>query len=509
MTEFLDDCCLTLPESMDPLDETSSETQSRDCAVDDLVQSLLKDLPVQVQLPQCLFPFLNQLLYWVYANDFHNLRVRQTYQRSKYHFMTRKSQRCFSWENTHAQDPLVAQTDQSQINEATTTTKRSDMNASQGFSPAKVLDRLLIVLRSQHTVRYGALLDSPQIDLRTIVLEHFTHPHDFFDKGITADHEQLDSLGGDMRSHRPAIYIHQISEYRYVGQADLLARRVIKEHRSSMYRALNPSLHYWMWEQLPNAKHTWAVLAYVPTDMVPSEQQGLLMNLFEMLGSLLFQTLPSHALDTYLDPSITRTVFTKGLNVALPIYQNLNQGASIHHLARSKDPLLQQYYTNTLIRSTAARQTTMLSHSIIKYVDGVDVTLTPVVYANPNRVTTAVVAVRHVSREIFKQHLDALEIEWGDTVTVNVEVNPTTAHDFAFAQDAGREDPARRLAIRLTSQAGKFIYIHGKGDRQVWWANSLADEFEGVDEETSRRSERRWFKPVNKKNKFLNTAHWP
>ncbi|KAL8955846.1 MAG: hypothetical protein Q9183_006505, partial [Haloplaca sp. 2 TL-2023] len=50
-----------------------------------------------------------------------------------------------------------------------------------------------------------------------------------------------------------------------------------------------------------------------------------LINIFEMLSALLFQTLPAEALDKYVEPSILRTPGEKGLNIALPISQGRTQ----------------------------------------------------------------------------------------------------------------------------------------------------------------------------------------
>ncbi|KAL8867608.1 MAG: hypothetical protein Q9174_005552 [Haloplaca sp. 1 TL-2023] len=88
-----------------------------------------------------------------------------------------------------------------------------------------------------------------------------------------------------------------------------------------MYRAKNPSLHYYVWDNFPTVPHVWSVLAYVPLRLVADEYKTPLINVFEMMGTLLFQTLQSEALDKYLDPYIMRTPGRKGLNVALPISQ--------------------------------------------------------------------------------------------------------------------------------------------------------------------------------------------
>ena len=284
-------------------------------------------------------------------------------------------------------------------------------------------------------------------------------------------------------------------------------------------------------------QHVWAVLAHVPVDLVATEHQAPLINIFEMLGALLFQTLPADALDTYLDPIVVRTDGWKGLNIALPIfhgraqkgapvekssvprhsldepemdlgYQDLSENdfteqyfielrAASTHWQYSDDPLIQAFLTAAIEKGVVTRKATMLNETTSKLLNGKDVVLKPSNLKSYNRSKRTTIHARNVSQFIFQKTLDEMGAKWGDTVNVKCEINPVAAHTNAYALDAREDDAAKRLGIKMTAREGRYIWLKGKGENKVFRANALVDELEGVEESVSRATEPRWFRPAD------------
>ncbi|KAL8886313.1 MAG: hypothetical protein Q9215_005964 [Flavoplaca cf. flavocitrina] len=480
------------------------ESRIRDDSINEILVSLLEDRSATYKLPQLVYAFLNQLLYWVYGTGFLNSRVRQTYQSSKHHLKKRQEQLSLTWANAnHYSTP---QFHRSGSNDAFLSARDLHERVSSAFTIESVIDHLLLVIHKKHKAQYGRLIES-QIDLRAVLLSHLRIPMHLFHHGVPTTHEQIKAIGGDTEAHRPGVYLHRVGTYMYVGQATDLFKRIVREHQSPSYRIREPSLHYWVWQQLPEAEHTWVVLANGPDLSDDSTHGQLLLNLLEMIGALMFQTLPAEALDIYLDPSIKRTVSGSGLNIALPLHQSDgSRGARLAHLGQSEDPVFREYYAQALIRLRATRRKTVLSQAYVNYLDGHDVVLTPTKLSETNRSKRTTIFVRNVSQIIYQHHLDQLGVAWGDSITVRCEVTTYAAHPNAYAQDATPVDPSQRLGIRLISGAGVSIWLQGKGDNKAQRANSLVDELEGVSEAESRTLQRRWFRPPDKRNKFINVV---
>ena len=109
----------------------------------------------------------------------------------------------------------------------------------------------------------------------------------------------LTNIGGDLHCHRRAIYLHIIWHpddnandfFLYVSQSTDLAKR-LSDHMNPLFRIKHPSLHYYVWDSRPGNLSAFVVLAYLdePTKFSIGNDQ-LKMNLVELWGALIFQTL--------------------------------------------------------------------------------------------------------------------------------------------------------------------------------------------------------------------------
>ncbi|KAL8935446.1 MAG: hypothetical protein Q9211_004700 [Gyalolechia sp. 1 TL-2023] len=371
MRDHLDDYDITLPSTRLPADETESQKGEREATLNDYME-LLEDekLPPHVDIFFTGRFLQNIILRSVWYQDFHNPTLRVTMLAAEDHLKRKQTpKRKFtggslaSRRRPRSENPLI------------------------GVSPEVVLDFLLDTLKKYHGTAMG----------------------------IPTDYEILEKLGQDMSTSQPAIYMHLTNEYRYVGQAKDLSARVSRIHRSKVYRSTNPCLHYYVWEQLEAPVDFWVVLANVPIFHVQPDCRGLLLNIFEMLFALLFQTLPDTALDVYLDPNIALQS-VRGLNVALPIHQchavgDSDVGTPIHYLKDSSDPLMRGYYEDTCRRRSETLIKTRLHMALQKFVEGVEITLIPMNYKDGGR--SQWLSIRHVRIiAITRRFLDALGIDW-------------------------------------------------------------------------------------------------
>ena len=150
------------------------------------------------------------------------------------------------------------------------------------------------------------------------------------------------SIGGDLSSQDAGVYVHIIREkagslYLYVGQAQVLERRILN-HQNPNYRRLNPSLHYHVLDSSPMMQGSFVVITCgQPASTIRQSE----LNIIEMFTCLLFQTLPERTLRKYLPGAVDIVDPGAHLNVAAPIYQGLsNPGWSLLLVRDSKDPLI-------------------------------------------------------------------------------------------------------------------------------------------------------------------------
>lgn len=469
-------------------DEQKERTEALSAFFDEAVDSLkedllIEDLPWHLDL-RCMDSFiLRKLLAQVWHQDFHNAKVRERYRDAEAHLEKRRAELKRKWHPS--------------IPESRKKAKVADTVA--GFTPEMVLDSLLDTLRQYHSARYGSIMNDEAIDLKDIVLSNLAPQLEkMFLDGVPTTQQDLEKLDTDTTQRKAAVYMHLVNHYRYVGQARDLNQRIWSQHMSKFYRNSHPCLHYRVMDALPNAESIWVVLAYLPIDEVKPEYTGLLLNIFEMLGALLFQTLTQHALDVYLDPKIERQVGLVGLNIALPIHQpqeaidNDDRGAPIHELQPCKDALVAKYYRQTTMSAVEKRRETMISKTHQDLINGSERTMSSAGLKSGR--VEGLIVLRLVQLKFNSNQLKKLGISIGDTVTIRVEIDPVAAHDFTYATAALPTDPAMRLAIKCTTRAGVEHYLHSSGDEKAQIVNSLVDELEGVPLAESKKKHRRFFK---------------
>ncbi|KAL9602485.1 MAG: hypothetical protein Q9219_001778 [cf. Caloplaca sp. 3 TL-2023] len=522
MRKHLRHYSISLPLNKDLEMETEEQTIAREATLQDFVELCLSDDKLPPDISKEYFN-MHILTMFLYAAWFVNLSAEDAPQSNSQSLeeLSDSDMEILSDSDVKALDnPLVLQVQRAAQDHLGSIGRKRKFEAPLpssrkkprpettfvGFTPEKVLDYLLSTLKEYHSSRYGGLFKAKGIELKELILSGLSDQlQSMFSDGIPVDHDGLRNLDQVTMTDRPVIYMHLINQYRYVGQARDGGRRIVSQHRSKIYRARNPCLHYSVWDSLTSPEELWVVLAYVPIFEVEPVCRGLLLNVYEMLGSLLFQTLTTDALDIYLVPDIARQTVTTGLNVALPIHQpqlaaESEVGAPVHELKLSSDTLVLQYYADVKQRATEASRKTRLSQAHLELITGFRRRLT--LSNNAAKHVVAFVHVREILLQFYPKQMRMLNIEYGDSVTIKCEVSWLVAHEHAYATDALNGEAARRLAISCTTDAGLSVYWHDGGDTKAQMANSLVDELEGVPIEESRKRDRRWFRSHSKrKNK--------
>ena len=174
----------------------------------------------------------------------------------------------------------------------------------------------------------------------------------------------LINIGGDLNCHRPAVYLHIIwhpdddnEEFLlYVGQSIDLKNR-LKDHMNPLNRNRHPSLHYHAWDLRPGNLSAFVVIAYLDNIRTKNSSIGtkddlLKMNIIELWGTLIFQTLPKRELEKYINP--TTIIGRQHLNVFNPLWQgvsnlddvfpNLSRKERFTTLLHGADEITRSYY---------------------------------------------------------------------------------------------------------------------------------------------------------------------
>jgi hypothetical protein len=174
----------------------------------------------------------------------------------------------------------------------------------------------------------------------------------------------LTNIGGDLDCHRPAIYLHIIWHpdddkekfFLYVGQSIDLKTQ-LKDHMNPLHRNKHASLHYHAWDSRPGNLSAFVVLAYLDdirtnNSSIGTKDDLLKMNIIELWGTLIFQTLPKRELEKYMNP--TTIIGRQGLNVFNPLWQgvsnlddvfpNLSSKERFTTLLHGADDITRSYY---------------------------------------------------------------------------------------------------------------------------------------------------------------------
>ena len=174
----------------------------------------------------------------------------------------------------------------------------------------------------------------------------------------------LAGIGGIMKKGQAGVYLHAISLkenvskwWLYVGQAKDLDSRTRKQHSSPRYQQTHPSLHYSVFR--PGIMNDVFVLISEAPPEVNPEIDWLLLNLLEMWGSLVFQTLHEKDLLEWLPAGVHRPSPGQHLNVALPVRQSKVEGNPLDHAMqlerfaqlRFSDDLTQRQHFWSVVKS--------------------------------------------------------------------------------------------------------------------------------------------------------------
>ncbi|CAI7577147.1 unnamed protein product [Penicillium crustosum] len=167
-----------------------------------------------------------------------------------------------------------------------------------------ILEHLISNVRLEMSERYSSVLEEYNI---AKILEDSLSP---------ADPETKKEAG---------IYLHILWRedettkrfWLYVGQACVLCLR-IEKHKDPRHRSKNMGLHYSVWGSAVDMKSAFVTLAIL--DPPSSTQTQLVLNLAEMWMCLVFQTLTSLHLGSWLPKNTNAMWSGNHLNVALPLW---------------------------------------------------------------------------------------------------------------------------------------------------------------------------------------------
>ncbi|KAJ5954177.1 hypothetical protein N7501_008456 [Penicillium viridicatum] len=188
-----------------------------------------------------------------------------------------------------------------------------------------ILEHLISHVRLEMSERYSSVLE--QYDIAKI-LEDSLSPavKDICEQG-KFDLTSLLEIGQDPETKKEAgIYLHTLWRedettkrfWLYVGQACVLCLR-IEKHKDPRHRSKNMGLHYSVWGSAVDIKSAFVTLAIL--DPPSSTQTQLVLNLAEMWMCLVFQTLTSLHLGSWLPKNTNAMWSGNHLNVALPLWQ--------------------------------------------------------------------------------------------------------------------------------------------------------------------------------------------
>ena len=252
----------------------------------------------------------------------------------------------------------------------------------------------------------------------------------------------------------------------YVGQAISIKTR-LQDHQNPAYRAKCPSLHYFARDQ-PGMMEEYVILAETLPD---ADNLPLFLNLLEMLGTLLFQTLPEKTLQRYLPPNFPICAPGAHLNIASPLSQGFRDAQkSVALLFYSDDPMIKAYLEDWMGR----RSTTYK----LKALEGVDRPREMKLFRNTRSGSRAYLHLRQVHFFVSGKTLMEIGATQDDKVMVEFQLSETEPHPTPYATLSTVDDPAIRLGVKVTGAEGA-VFLFSYGTQIVKRVNTLVDEIEG------------------------------
>jgi hypothetical protein len=347
----------------------------------------------------------------------------------------------------------------------------------------------------------------------------------------------LINIGGDLDCHRSAIYLHIIWNldddeddfFLYVGQSRNLAKR-LSDHMNPLFRIKHPSLHYYAWDSRPRNMSAFVILAYLDeptnfstgTGLVIGKDDQLKMNIVELWGALIFQTLSERELSKYIDP--TTIVRRQHLNVANPLWQgdsnledeyaNISKKERFTALLHGADDITRGYYHSLRDEFYALKDS--INPTLREYYHTRrELAMAGLVDSNNRKMAQVLQDLRYGCEKVVHDSNWAYIIIFGcfkfrisktkypevvpqSTVFAQGFLHEGTAKE-CYCSETEEADPARRFCLRITgSSLGRpySYFIEAGGDKTAQNINALVDLLEGVKKEDivnrPRRALARW-----------------
>lgn len=342
-------------------------------------------------------------------------------------------------------------------------------------------------------------------------------------------------IGQDPETKKEAgIYLHILWRedettkrfWLYVGQACVLCLR-IEKHKDPRHRSKNIGLHYSVWGSAVDMKSSFVTLAIL--NPPSSTQTQLVLNLAEMWMCLVFQTLTSLHLGSWLPKNTNAMWSGNHLNVALPLWQGFTdtqENKAIADAIGGRSTFQQYLASEDLVIRAWAEQTRDAFNDIRNSPDpGIrnywwDIHKDRILKAQDTwgkkkasmaqehlEGAKALVAlhsgnhgnhqteVRAGSFRFTVSQTLGLDLRNGNEVILQYHLT-STPHPHAYALSALRTDPATRLGVSIRGQDshGDFhCWLKATGECNLRKMNTLVDILEGYSTRESQGFKRRWF----------------
>ncbi|KAI9879075.1 MAG: hypothetical protein M1830_009659 [Pleopsidium flavum] len=443
---------------LDSTDETPAQTKLRETHIQDWIDDLVtrKGWNFQSYDPDTV---LNKFLYLVFHAEINK--------------------------KTRLEKRLHTQLEASMPRNSVNADKTEQMKGNaQQTDPAPILDNMLKVVKASYAEKYGALMAAGTETIKKKIMENLSPAIiSLFEKNKSLNVDNLLSIRGNFSSQQPSIYMHIIRKtldptqfYLYIGQAQDLQKR-ISQHTSPANRRKHPSLHYHVLESGSGSDSMHGTFVVLSSCNVSSTHLQHYLNLMELFGCLLFQTLPEKILREFLPANVEIIKPGAHLNVASPIHQGMqNPGWSLMLLRKSEDPLVQAYYASRLGHGAATRREAQL-------------TLTKEGGLRALRLSyTLSFSIGCLNQEFFipKDVCQAFGLTKDEPVYVEFEIADPDSHPNLCALDARDEDPGKRIAVRVSGAMADgeayMFYLSKTGEKAVKQMNTVFDFITGVED---------------------------
>jgi hypothetical protein len=291
------------------------------------------------------------------------------------------------------------------------------------------------------------------------------------------------------------VVINGITRF-YVGQSFDLSVRILDHNKPSRYAT--DSLHHLALRTLN--ENFFVVLCDMALPKEPTAATGLVLNIIEMWGVMLFRSLSAHTLQPWMPPNTTVTN-DYILNTALPLLQGQKEPEKDWaYLRGTEDPLLKEYYAKRVEQATeqlAQYRALQGDRMRAQYLEEELVEVRG--YEVDGGRTRRTVLIRGV----FLTIPPFCDIVPG-TVRAVFELRDHP-HPNKLAEEAHNTDPAMNLGVEIVGVNGDgnavTCWLTARGDRNVLKVNTLCDFLRGIPKEETEKTPRRYYYKKTKRGK--------